>query len=557
MRRNQKILAFFSVCPAGTRSDKPDRKKETGTKGAERMEYLVTQTEMQQYDRNTIERLHIPALVLMERAALATVEQIRREKGDAPYRVLVVAGSGNNGGDGLAIGRLLMLQGCQVDFVLLGSREKCSKETAQQLDILLQYGHEPYDRIPEGEYDIVIDAIFGVGLSRKVEGTYREAVCAVNEMNSYVCAVDIPSGVHADSGQILGCAVQADLTVTYGFYKLGQFLYPGAECCGKIICGQIGIDEYSFFGRKPRFYTYTVPKDIRLPARRPDGNKGTFGKVLVIAGSSTICGAALLAGRSVFRTGAGMVRFVTAGQNLAILQQALPEAMFTVYDAALWPENEPDEAFAESFRNALGWADCILLGPGIGTGKEAEWLLMCCLRESGLPMVIDADGLNLLSEKGPDKNSRLRETFLRMRDEQPERKIILTPHLGEFARLYGCGIPEVSRNLISYPSELADRLHSIVVCKDARTVVACPEGERIYLNTSGNAGMATAGSGDVLAGMTAGLLAQGMEAEEAAVTGVFLHGMAGDMAAHVHGGRSMTASDIIEQFAQVFRAVEG
>ena len=197
------------------------------------MEYLVTQAEMKQYDNNTITRLKMPSLVLMERAALITVEQIRKERGDGAYRVLVVAGCGNNGGDGFAIGRI--------------------------------------------------------------------------QKGGYVCAVDIPSGVHADSGQILGCAVKADLTVTYGFYKVGQFLYPGAGCCGKIICGQMGIDEHGFFGKSPGFYTYMSPHDVRLPERRPDGNKGTFGKALVIAGSGTICGAAVMAGKSVFRTGAGMV----------------------------------------------------------------------------------------------------------------------------------------------------------------------------------------------------------------------------------------------------------
>lgn len=201
------------------------------------MEYLVTQAEMKQYDSNTITHLKMPSVVLMERAALVTVELLMKELGAAAYRVLVVAGCGNNGGDGFAIGRLLLLQGCRVDFVLLGSREKCSEETALQIDILERYGHSPFDRIPEGEYDIVIDAIFGIGLSRETEGIYREAVCALNRMHSYVCAVDIPSGVHAGSGQILGCAVQADLTVTYGFFKLGQFLYPGAGCCGKILCG--------------------------------------------------------------------------------------------------------------------------------------------------------------------------------------------------------------------------------------------------------------------------------------------------------------------------------
>ncbi len=520
------------------------------------MEYLVTQAEMKQYDNNTITRLKMPSLVLMERAALVTVEQIRKERGDAAYRVLVVAGCGNNGGDGFAIGRILLLQGCQVDFVLLGSREKCSEETAWQIDILEQYGHSPYDRIPEGEYDIVIDAIFGIGLTREIEGIYREAVCAVNQKGGYVCAVDIPSGVHADSGQVLGCAVKADLTVTYGFYKVGQFLYPGAGYCGKIICGQMGIDEHGFFGKSPGFYTYMSPHDVRLPERRPDGNKGTFGKALVIAGSGTICGAAVMAGKSVFRTGAGMVRIVSAWQNREALLSALPEAMTTFYDTALWAENEPDDAFRKAFWEAHDWADCILVGPGIGTEKAAKWMLEQCLFESGLPLVIDADGLNLLASQIANAGGAFLTKFIGQREQQPERNIILTPHLGEFSRLYGCSISEASGNLTVWPKELAERLHCIVVCKDARTIVACSRKEQVYINTSGNAGMATAGSGDVLAGMITGLLAQGMNAEEAAEYGVFLHGIAGDMAAGVYGERSMTATDIIEQFPRVFRFVE-
>lgn len=523
-----------------------------------KMEYLVTQTEMKQYDNNTIMRLKMPSVVLMERAALATVEQLRKEMGTAAYRVLVAAGCGNNGGDGFAIGRLLMLQGCQVDFVLFGSRERCSAGTALQIDILEQYGYSFYDRIPEGEYDIVIDAIFGIGLTREIDGIYRDAVCAVNRMHSYVCAVDIPSGVHAGTGQILGCAVRADLTVTYGFYKLGQFLYPGTECCGKIVCGQMGIDEHGFFGKKPVFYTYASLEDVRLPARRPDGNKGTFGKVLVIAGSETICGAALLAGRSVLRAGAGMVRIVSARQNRETLQQTAPEAMLTVYDTAAWTEEGPDDGFAAAFREAREWADCILIGPGIGRGSAAKWLLEQCLYKSGLPLVIDADGLNLLAETRNDLDAGggFWQEITDRRRGYPGRKIILTPHLGEFSRLYGCSIPEASRNLTDYPKELADRLHCVVVCKDARTVVACPDQEQIYLNISGNAGMATAGSGDVLAGMITGLLAQGMEAEEAAVCGVYLHGVAGDMAARAYGERSMTAGDIIEKLPGAFRAAE-
>lgn len=510
------------------------------------MEYLVTRAEMKRYDDNTITHLKIPSVVLMERAALVTVEQIRKEKGNGAFHVLVAAGCGNNGGDGLAVGRLLMLQGCSVDFVFLGAYERCSRETMLQIDILAQYGCKIFDRIPECEYDIVVDALFGIGLSREIEGIYKEAVSTINTKCAYVCAVDIPSGIDADTGRILGCAVQADLTVTYGFYKAGEFLYPGAGYCGKIICGQMGIDERSFLGKKPFWYTYTSLSDMRLMKRRPDGNKGTFGKALVIAGNDTICGAALLAARSVFMTGAGMVRIITSEKNRETLQQTLPEAMLTLYDTALWKEKEPETSFIGEFQNALNWADSILIGPGIGTGKEAEWMLSYCLKESALPMVMDADALNLLT----------RNTILGLPDTQTGRQIIITPHLGEFARLYGCTIPEASDNITVYPKELADKLGCIVICKDARTVVICPDAESAYINTAGNAGMATAGSGDVLAGVVTGLLVQGMDAWEAAKSGVYLHSAAGDMAAKLYGERSMMATDIIEQIQKLLKKRE-
>lgn len=513
------------------------------------MEYLVTQAEMRQYDKNTIECLKIPSMVLMERAALVTVEQIDRELGNAPYRALIVAGCGNNGGDGLAIGRLMMLRGYQVDFVLIGDSSRCSKETTLQLEILAGYGRQPFDRIPDTEYDIVIDALFGVGLSRNVEGVYQEAIEGINEKKGYVCAVDIPSGIDADSGRALGCAVQADLTVAYGFRKLGEILYPGAAYCGKTICGQMGIDEYSFLGKKPRWYTNTDLGDVYMPMRTPDGNKGTFGKALVIAGCDTICGAAMLAGKSVFRMGAGMVKIVTSQRNRDVIQQAIPEAMFTVYEKELWAEDTPDEIFAASFEKDLEWADCILIGPGIGTGEEAKWLLRKVLAESHLPLVIDADALNLLA-KVRFFDSLSQDVGKR------ERKWILTPHLGEFARLYGCTTGEASEHILQYPQEFADKSGSIIVCKDARSIVAYPGGQDGYVNTSGNAGMATAGSGDVLAGMITGLLAQGMEGKEAAIAGVYLHGVAGDMAARICGKHAMLAADIIEQLPELLKKYE-
>lgn len=510
-------------------------------------QYLVTASEMKRYDTNTIEQIGIPSLVLMERAALVTVEELRRIYGENKAKVLVVAGCGNNGGDGFAIGRLLMLQGYCVEFVLIGDRARCSRETAAQIEILSKYGMSVKDAIGCAEYDIVIDALFGIGLSREVTGLYAETIERINRMESFVCSVDIPSGVCADDGRILGCAVRADMTVTYGFYKLGQMLYGGAACCGRIICREMGINEKSFLGDAPEWYTLREETgETLLPGRDAGGNKGTFGKVLVIAGSSQVCGAAVLAAESTFRMGAGMVKAVTAAENRTILLQTVPESMILTYrEPEKGIEKEAErEKLEKALSEAFDWADVILIGPGTGTGKQAEMLLGKCLTESKLPMVIDADGLNLIAEK-----PYLRELIERAGTRG--RTIVLTPHLGEFAGLYGCTVRQVKDHLLQYPMELADRMQAVVVCKDARTVVTAPGAKEHYLNTTGNDGMATAGSGDVLSGMIAGLLAQNMSGVEAAVCGVYLHGAAGDLAAQKKTRRSMMATDIIEQISHV------
>lgn len=255
--------------------------------------------------------------------------------------------------------------------------------------------------------------------------------------------------------------------------------------------------------------------------------------------------------------GAGMVRVVTSLHNRNVIQQAIPEAMDTFYDTDTWKSKKPEKSFAEAFKKALEWADCILIGPGIGTGKEAVWLLEQCLYASSLPTVIDADGLNLLSEQ---KVRFCPERIQSAVGAYPGREFILTPHLGEFARLYGCTVREASENITVYPRQLAGKLQCTIVCKDARTVVARHDREQTYINLSGNEGMATAGSGDVLAGMITGLLAQGVKsgakAGEAAVSGVYLHGLAGDMAAARLGKRSLTASDLIEQVTELLRTAD-
>lgn len=514
-------------------------------------EYLVTASQMKQYDKNTIDVHRMPSLLLMERAALVTVEILQEILGKGHKKVVVVSGGGNNGGDGLAVGRLLLLEGYAVEFVLLADYEQCTEETKRQLEILQSYGARIYGTIEKVTYDmdIVIDAIFGVGLSRPLEGRYAQAAAWINAQRAYVCSIDIPSGVQADTGKTVGEAVQADLTVTYGFYKLGQMLYPGTGYCGRLIRGQMGIDERSFLGQNPLWYTYCGVQKGLLPKRVLDGNKGTFGKALVIAGSKQTCGAAMLAAKSTFSTGAGMVKVVTALENRDAVLQYVPEAMLLTYEAKEDKDamdTDSQTAFQTAFREALSWADCILIGPGIGLGAKAKRLLRICIEESSLPLVIDADGLNLLA-----KDRELQEI---MTEKNRQRKTILTPHIGEFARLYGCDTAMGKEYLTQYPQILSKKLCCTVICKDARTVVVQADDETCYLNTTGNAGMAAAGSGDVLAGMVTGLLAQGISASKAAVTGVYLHGFAGDLAAEAMTQEAMTAGDIISQIPSAIRA---
>lgn len=511
-------------------------------------EYLVTASQMKQYDQNTINMHRIPSLLLMERAALVTVEALKSVFGEKLARTVVISGSGNNGGDGLAVGRLLLLAGYPVDFVLLADSADCTEETRRQIAILKSYEARIFGRMEEITYDmdIVIDALFGVGLSRPVTGKYADAVDWINGRNAFVCSIDMPSGISADTGEILGCAVRADLTVTYAYHKLGQMLYPGAGYCGRLICGQIGIDEKSFLGQEPVWYTYRDIQKGLLRERVPDGNKGTFGKALVIAGSKQICGAAMLAAKSVLRSGAGMVRVVTAAENRNAVLQYVPEAMLVTYQSQKdetddWMEGQ--EEFRSLLEQAVSWADCILIGPGIGQGMLAKRLLVYCVEESDLPLVIDADGLNLLAQ-----DQKLQENIAKRDGE-----VILTPHLGEFGRLYGCDVQTCKKHLTQYPRMLSERLGCIVICKDARTVVTQKDQKTSYLNITGNAGMATAGSGDVLAGMVTGLAAQGMSGWEAAVTGTYLHGLAGDIAAGILCQEAMTATDIIEQIPAAVR----
>lgn len=518
------------------------------------LQYLVSAEEMKRYDAYTIKQIGIPSMVLMERAAMQVVQSIREHWGDLKNkRILAVCSGGNNGGDGLAAARLLLEQGVHVDICLVASGEKCTEQTGRQANILSAYctenlyfcGSGMLPKFPIKEYAIIIDALFGVGLSRPIEGEYALWIEAINTSGASVVSVDIPSGIDADSGHICGCAVKADLTVTLAFPKRGLFLYPGKEYAGKVDLREIGITHRSFAGRKPLCFTYD---SAELPKRKADGNKGTFGKLLVIAGSKDLCGACVLCGESAYRVGTGMVKIVTDESNRQILQTTFPEAMLLTYREGLLS--------AEVLKAAFDWADGIVAGPGMGKGSQAERLLEMVLTQASCSLVLDADALNLIAQ-----SPKLRHALVVRKKQFPNAEAVLTPHQGELARLTGRRMDELKENPVRYARELAEELSCVVVNKDAVTVV-CDSGETFFVSSAGNSGMATAGSGDVLAGILGGLFVQ-RDWQEGnldsalyrAAAGVTLHAHAGDLARTRVGEHALLAGDLVESLKDMSRHI--
>lgn len=498
------------------------------------MKYLVTAAEMKRYDKNTIERTGIPGMVLMERAALAVFRVLEEHFGESmrsEKKVLILVGNGNNGGDGLALARLLSEADYDVEVWGIaagpGDVDRASSQWKEQMQILTHYPVNIGGKPLQTEYNIIVDALFGVGLSREVAGLYAEAIEACNAMEGFKLAIDVPSGIHSDTGAVLGCAFQADVTVTFGFVKKGLVFYPGCGYAGEVICADVGITERSFYGEIPEMFCYDESVAELLPKRDPAGNKGTFGKVLLIAGSYNMAGAAVLSAKAAYRAGAGMVKVLTPEENRVILQESVPEALLGTW---------------EDLKESVRWADVIGIGPGLGVSEEVKEILRRVIKETYLPLLLDADALNLLAQ-----DAELREELSRQGAQG--RGIILTPHVGELSRLTGRTIPELKEDLPGHAAKLAGDLHAVLVAKDVRTFT-CAEGKKVCVNLAGNSGMATAGSGDVLAGVICGLLAQGMEAFEAASVGVYLHACAGDAAAREKGEHGCMAMDIAEMIGR-------
>mgnify|MGYP003588011924 CR=1 FL=1 len=522
------------------------------------MQYVVTSAEMRRCDQNTSEHFGMDSKVLMERAALAVAARIGEwktcQETTRALRALVAFGHGNNGGDGVAVGRILAQHGYQVTFMAVGEGGVYSELTRQQMDIVRAYGYEidTFSNIRENksqmDWDIIVDAMFGIGCNRPLEYEYEQAVKLIDNIKKIrrnellVCAVDMPSGISADDGKVCGVAVHADVTVTFNFAKVGQVMYPGCDYTGKLYVEDAGITQAGFLGEIPGAFLYDETAAELLPGRAAYGNKSTFGRILIVAGSSEISGACTLCATTCYRSGAGMVRIFTAKENRETIQTMLPEALLDTYTADTGEEHLTRTCTA--LRKAMKWSSALCIGPGIGTDTVAHAILETVLREYTHSIVLDADALNLIAED---------ETLQKLASEysDSEKWVIMTPHVAEFARLYGSTVAACKDHILAWPRELAEKYHCTVICKDARTVVAGAQNSQIYLNVSGNSGMATAGSGDVLTGLLGALSVCGEDGFKIACMGSYLHGLAGNLAAREYGEYYMLAGDIMKALQQV------
>ncbi len=518
-------------------------------------EYLVTASEMQEYDRDTIENIKINQLVLMERAANAVAMHVYQYilRNGNQGTVLTVAGNGNNGADAIACARILKEYSVDVEILCLSDMENLNGPIKVQMDIANKYKIPIYFELPEKEYDIIIDGIFGIGLNRTIAGRYFEIITKLNEKQAYKFSIDIPSGIDATSGNVLGTAFKANETITFGFMKRGLFLGNGREYAGIIHKEKIGINELSFHGTKPKMFTYydsvlgidsRMEYSLRIDLdRNPKGNKGTFGKVLIIAGRNDMGGASILAAKSALKSGCGMVSVFTEDGNRDALLKTIPEAMVHTYHSK--------QMISEKITNLIDWCDCLAIGPGIGRDDKAKFLVEEVINQCDKPIIFDADALYILAS---DEN--IYHKLQEMQKNMDTRKILVfTPHLKEFSDLVHVDMEHIIKERLEISKRFAENMNAILVLKDFQTI-CCLEGKDFYLNLTGNDVLAKAGSGDVLTGLIVSLIAQYIKKNGnnedylffASCLAVYIHGIAGELASKKWNHSSCLASEIIDEY---------
>ena len=517
------------------------------------MKSVVTSSEMKELDLLASKKFDIPLVFLMENAGIETaqyiVEYLHRNKINTP-KILIVAGPGNNGGDGIVVARHLLNIYKNTSILLLiltkhpyQGDAKINYEILKSIaktDNRIKIIENRIDTLAGFKPDIIIDAIFGTGFKGAPQGIYKQAIEMINRNPGYKIAVDIPSGVNGDTGCVQSLAVSADLTITMGLIKQGHLLYSGKEYCGEIKIADLGVS----YDKITKSRTFLLDDDFvrcNIPKRKPDGHKGTFGSVLVVAGGKGYSGAACLTSLGALHSGAGMVRLCFPENINTAVEKKLTEVIKVPL-----PANEQGSLAISGYdkiQEIASKSDVMAIGPGVTTNQETQKLIRKVVSSTNLSMVIDADGLNNITISDLLKIPRQRRL-----------KIVLTPHPGEFERLFRVPSKTVNNNRIEIVRGWAKKLSLIIVLKGAPTVIGTPEGY-VYINPTGNSGLAKGGTGDVLTGMIAGFIAQGASSSVAACLGVYLHGYAADIAVKTKTEYSLVATDLIKFLPKAIRNI--
>jgi len=490
--------------------------------------------QMRSLDRYAIEKFAIPEEILMENAGEASYFVILDEFGVAYKKFVIICGIGNNGGDGFVVARKIHSNGGDVKVFILGDVNKYKGASKKNFDIIsgleVEIRHiESVESIKSDvlHCDAIVDAIFGTGLTRNVEGLYRDVIQLINKSRKKVFSVDIPSGINGDTGEIMGATVKADYTVTFGLPKIGNMLFPGYEHCGKLYVSHISFPPslYNQDSIKVEINDY-----IKLPPKDKIAHKGDFGDILFIAGASSYFGAPYYSAFSFLKAGGGYSRLATPISITPFIANKGSEIVFI-------PQKETDSgSISLENRDALlelsEKMDMVVIGPGLSLNEETQQLTRELTKKIEKPLLIDGDGITAIS-KGLDTIKERKEPT------------ILTPHLGEMSRITKMSISDLDKNKIDVLQSTSKELNSIIVLKGAHSLIGYPD-EKVYINMSGNPGMASAGSGDVLTGTIAAMFGLGLSIEDAVRKGVFIHGFSGDLAAKDLGEDGITAQDILD-----------
>lgn len=511
------------------------------------MQPIVTPQQMAGLDRFAMENLSIPGLLLMENAGRGIADTAARMIAPSGNRlVYILCGPGNNGGDGYVVARHLRNWGYEVELFILADRDKIRGDGLVNLQILQKLDQKLHFSLAQPaelkKPGLIIDALLGTGAKTPVAGAFAQAVELINQLEAPVLAIDIPTGVNGETGVVEGPAVKADVTCTMALLKSGLLWPPAREYCGEIKVVDISLPPQALPALPAnQWLVEAADAAARLPLRRRDAHKNQVGSAVVLAGSLGFSGAAALSATACLRSGAGLCYLAFPASLNTVMATKLTEVV-------LWPMPDRDQGFlSEEGLNTLlsriNAQNACAIGPGLGQEASTCRLVYRLLEQLTLPLVLDADGLNICS--------RNTEALKNCRADR-----ILTPHPGELARLLNTSTAEIALNRASAARHAAKTFNAVVVLKGGPTCIAAPDG-RLYINSTGNPGMATAGSGDVLTGVIVSLLAQGLNSLDAALTGVYVHGLAGDSAAQQFGEAGMMAGDILNKLADALMALKG